>query len=149
MIRLKRIDPAKSREVLDYLQVTCLPGDEPCEYKPADQWVIAMDGDIPVAFGCVRPTPNDPGTWYLARAGVIGSARGKGLQKRLIRWRVSAAKAAGATLIVTDCTNDNAASANSLIRAGFRVYDPQTAWAMPTSIYWRLDLCPHSDSPAT
>jgi phage terminase large subunit len=34
-------------------------------------------------------------------------------------------------------TTDNLASANNFIRAGYRLYQPQTPWAWPNSLYWR------------
>lgn len=91
-----------------------------------------------MGFGAIRPLPREPGVWYLARAGVLPKARGHGLQLRLIRARVKGAKAAGAKAIITDCTNRNAASARSLIKAGFKPYWPQAPWAMRHSIYWKL-----------
>lgn len=122
---------------LNNLQAVCLPADVPCEYRPNDLWWIAYDDRVPVGFCCVRPTASDPYTWYLARAGVIPSHRGKGYQARMLSCRVRAASNAGAEVVVTDCTAENAASANSLIRCGFRVYNPVTRWALPSSVYWR------------
>lgn len=139
-MRLRRVDPIRDAIALDALQRDCLPHDEPCEYKPRDVWHVAFDGALPVGFCCVRPTSSTPSIWYLARAGVVPEARGRGLQKRMIRTRLSAAKRAGASSVVTDCTLDNAASANSLIACGFRVFTPRYRWALPRSIYWRKKL---------
>jgi phage terminase large subunit len=37
-------------------------------------------------------------------------------------------------------TTDNLASANNFIRAGYRLYLPQTPWAWPNSLYWRKSM---------
>jgi phage terminase large subunit len=37
-------------------------------------------------------------------------------------------------------TTDNLASANNFIRAGYRLYLPQTPWAWPSSLYWRKSM---------
>lgn len=140
MIRLRRVKPAgKWASLLDYLQLECLPEDALCEYKAGDLWWIAFNGDQPVGFAGIRPLEN-VGLWYLCRAGVIPSARGQGLQKRLIRVRLAGAKAAGGVLAISDTEKGNCASSNSLIAAGFRTYTPQYQWALPTSIYWRKTL---------
>lgn len=140
--RLRCVTPTgRSKVELDRLQAACLPDDDPCEYRPTDLWWLVRDSSgVAVAFACVRPTPDDPCIWYLARAGVAQEARGQGLQARLIRVRLAAAKRHGAVAVVTDCTTLNPASANSLIASGFRVYTPAYAWALPNSIYWRIVL---------
>lgn len=137
-LRRVRLTP-KWTSLLDYLQLECLPDDVPCPYKAGDRWWVAFDGDAPVAFAGARPS-GTPGYWYLCRAGVIPSARGQGLQKRLIRVRTAAAKAAGATAVITDTRSGNCASSNSLIGEGFRTYMPARRWALPDSIYWKKDL---------
>jgi GNAT superfamily N-acetyltransferase len=141
MIRLRPVPTTpKWRGMLDYLQLACLPGDDPCGYKPRDLWWIAFDAGTPVAFAGVRPTAYNPSIWYLFRAGVIPSARGNGLQKRLIRVRLAGAARLGADMVVTDTRASNCASANSLIAAGFRTYNPASRWALPDSVYWRKKL---------
>src|SRR5580692_4559833 len=49
--------------------------------------------------------------------------------QHLRRWRKSVEQAQ------TD-TTDNLASANNFIRAGYRLYRPQSPWAWPNSLYW-------------
>lgn len=136
--RLRRVNPASMQDALTLMQQECLPGDVPTEYRPDDLWWVAYSGREPAGFCCIRPVPNHPGMWYMARAGVMPDYRGRGLQLRMLRTRIHAAKKAGATIIVSDCTAANSASANNLIRAGFRVYDPVYRWGLPSSIYWRL-----------
>lgn len=135
---IKRVNPKTRAFELDALQLMCLPSDEPCSYKAGDLWFLALDGKAAVGFACIRPLPREPGVWYLARAGVVDTHQGRGIQKKLIATRVRAAKRAGAHTILTDCTSVNYASANSLIAQGFRLFKPGHPWALPNSLYWRL-----------
>lgn len=137
-MRLQKVDPAKCGDILTDLQLRCLPSDVPTEYKAQDSWWLVLDDGYPVGFAGVRNLGQ--GIWYLCRAGVVYKARGHGLQKRLIRARVAAARKGGGTAVISDCTAENAASANSLIAAGFRLYTPAAKWGLPTSLYWRLNL---------
>lgn len=136
MIRLRRVNPlGRWQDILGILQAECLPADVPYPYKDRDLWWVATDDGEPVGFAVVSPLSH--GLWYMSRAGVVPSARGHGLQKRLIRVRLRAARSAGAAMVITDCTAANVASANSLIACGLRPYTPAHKWALPDSIYWR------------
>jgi L-amino acid N-acyltransferase YncA len=64
-------------------------------------------------------------------------ARGHGLQRRLIKVREQQAKRNGWRACITYTAPDNFASANSLIKAGYRLYGPSEVWAMPGALYWR------------
>jgi hypothetical protein len=48
----------------------------------------------------------------------------------------SRARHNGWSAVVSD-TTDNLASANNFIRAGYRLYQPQTPWAWGNTLYWR------------
>ncbi len=61
------------------------------------------------------------------------------LQLRLMRALESRARHNGWCCIVSD-TTDNLASANNFIRAGYRLYQPQYAWAWPNTLYWRKSI---------
>jgi GNAT superfamily N-acetyltransferase len=139
MIRIRRARPesAKDYAAIAALQAETLPGDAPCLVKDDDIWHLAFLDGKPVAFSCVRPTYQDPKTWYLARVGVAPAARGQGLQKRLIRVRLRAAAKAGAEWVVTDTTRQNHPSSNSLMAEGFRLYEPAYKWAFSDGLYWR------------
>lgn len=73
---------------------------------------------------------------YLSRSGVMPQHRGNNLQVRLIRAREAFAKKHGFAACITDTTN-NVASANSLIRAGYKLYNPSVPWSLPAALYWR------------
>ncbi len=137
-IVIKRVDTDKEAIVhcLLWLQGEVLPHDEPRPIAGDDWWIAYKDG-LPVGFASMKAIPVGDGETgaYLSRSGVLSKARGRGIQKRLIRARVHYAKKQGLTFIVTD-TTDNPASANSLIAEGFKMYHPERRWAFPTSNYW-------------
>lgn len=107
-------------------------------------WFIAYarkDGKlIEAGYGGLIPSQNWHGTGYLCSAGVLPEYRGQGLQKRLITKRVERAAERGWRWLITYTSVDNAASANSLINAGFRLYVPKRPWAGAAFAYWRKDL---------
>jgi predicted acetyltransferase len=129
----------KSFAIVDKMQLICLPGDDICPIiEQSDVWLVAKSGKHFAGFAGIRFLYDD--IWYLCRAGVMPKFQGRGLQKTLIKSRISAAKALGAKTIITDCTIVNYASANSLISCGFKLFEPNINWALDNSIYWRLDL---------
>jgi GNAT superfamily N-acetyltransferase len=93
----------------------------------------------PIAFCGLTEALATPGHGYLKRAGVLHAYRGQGLQRKLITVRERKARKLGLTTMLTD-TTDNPPSANSLIRAGYKIFEPQYRWAFKHSIYWRKDL---------
>jgi GNAT superfamily N-acetyltransferase len=93
------------------------------------------------AFACMRPALSTPLGGHLYSAGVLPRYRGHGLQKRLIRKRIAAARARGWTCLVTETIYDNCPSANSLIACGFRQFKPERAWSnYRYTVYWRRVL---------
>jgi GNAT superfamily N-acetyltransferase len=124
--------------VLHKMQKACLPHDRPYFPTKGAYW-IGYDADKPVAFCVVAPSVRWVDTVYLARAGVLSSHRGRGLQKRMISIRERWARSNGYVWSVTD-TADNPASANSLISQGYRMFDPSKPWALDYSLYWRKRL---------
>ncbi|HYA07750.1 MAG TPA: GNAT family N-acetyltransferase [Xanthobacteraceae bacterium] len=103
-------------------------------------WWIAWKGNNPVGFAGLRLSQSTPGTGYLHRAGVLPRHRGNGLQVRFIRLREAMARKLGMSRMVTD-TTDNIPSANSLIRAGYRLFTPVQQWAFgDQSLYWEKAL---------
>ena len=137
---LKRVDIRKEsvQMKLSALQKICLPFDKPYDTNFGSWWIASKDGrDIGFA-GLVRSVSwTDCG--YLCRAGVVPSARGRGLQKQLIYVRIRQAKAFGWKWLVTD-TRLNPASANSLISCGFRMFEPSKPWGCKDTLYWRKKL---------
>jgi GNAT superfamily N-acetyltransferase len=82
-----------------------------------------------MAYAGVRIHRSWPDVAYLCRAGVRPEFRGHGLQRRLIAVRVAWAKRRGLYSVTTEVADWNVASANSLIRAGFKLWRPHHLWS--------------------
>lgn len=139
-IAIKRQDPKDPQawRTIKALQRSCLPDDD--IYEPSNaSWWVAYDGEQPVAFCAATPSTRWTDTVYLARAGVIRSHRGRGIQRQLIRKRLSWARRAGYNWAISD-TTENVPSANNLIACGFKLYDPSWPYAYKHTLYWKYAL---------
>jgi GNAT superfamily N-acetyltransferase len=138
--RIRRVEGAA--EALAAMHTLTLPYDD---HEPYDQgwWWIAFDeSGEPVGFAGMRPATTAQNSVYFSRCGVLSGHRGQGLQKRLLRARAAYARSLGMSAVITT-TFENPPSANNLIRAGFRQYQPEAPWGQPGTCYWRLTLaCP-------
>jgi GNAT superfamily N-acetyltransferase len=134
-------DPLYRVELLDLHDLTFLdPAIRPD--LPRGYWWLVYESEapkLPIGFCGLTEALATPGTAYLKRAGVLRAYRGQGLQRRMITVRERKARRLGIAYMLTD-TTDNPASANSLIRAGYRIFEPAYRWAFNHSIYWRKDL---------
>jgi GNAT superfamily N-acetyltransferase len=128
----------ENAQILRTLQAICLPYDDPYTSRTAAYWIGWEKGKA-VAFCAVAPSLRWSDTVYLARAGVLPQYRGQGLQKRMIRVRERWARANGFAWVITD-TTENPASSNSLIAAGYKLFEPTAPWANDDSLYWRKRL---------
>jgi GNAT superfamily N-acetyltransferase len=137
---IKRVDIRKQsvQDQLYALQKICLPYDEPVDTNFGCWWVASQNG-VDIGFAGLTRTQSWSDCGYLCRAGVVPDARGKGLQKQLIRIRIRQAKTLGWKWLVTD-TTDNLASSNSLIACGFKMFKPTRPWGFKNTIYWRRKL---------
>lgn len=137
---IKRADTSKedTRRLILRLHKICFPGDKQPPLKDGHWWLIWHEGTA-VAFAGIVPSAQWINCGYFSRAGVIPGHRGKHLQRRLIKVRVTKAKKLGWEAITTD-TRDNPSSANNLIECGFRMYSPRKPWAYNDSCYWRIKL---------
>lgn len=108
---------------------------------PRGWWWLVYEGTNAMGFcGLTEcPPPTAPGYGYLKRAGVLKAYRGQGLQRKLITVREKKARKLGFKIMLTD-TTDNPPSSNSLIRAGYKIFEPENRWAFKHSIYWRKTL---------
>lgn len=141
MIRICAVDARdeKIAALLRYLQLDTLRNDEPFD-APGSYWWIAYEGELPVAFAGLILSTSWFDCGYLCRSGVIKSHRGKGLQKRLIRVRERKARSLGWNWLITDTASWNAASANSLISCGYKLFVPTKPWGIAGAVYWRKKL---------
>lgn len=131
--RLVRVQP--DHKDLAWLDSECFPEDAPVDTAGTTWWVVRLTGVGPVAFAGIRYWPADD-CGYLCRAGVIPGHRGHGLQRRLIRARLRYAAKQGWSACYTYTVPDNLASANSLIRAGFKLWRPIRPWGGKSALYW-------------
>jgi GNAT superfamily N-acetyltransferase len=139
-----RIVPVDTRQpevvqLLTLLQKACLPHDKIYPITKGYWYVAYTQNGEAAGFAGVVPSSRWSDTMYLCRAGVIPTHQGQGLQKRLIRQRLKVAKRLGMNWVITD-TNENPASANSLIAMGFKMFEPSKPWGFKTALYWRYRI---------
>ena len=139
-----RVVPVDTRQpevvqLLTLLQKACLPADKIYPITKG-YWYVAYTHDGEAAgFAGIVPSTRWSDTMYLCRAGVVLAHRGRGLQKKLIKTRIRAAKALGMNWVITD-THQNPASANSLISTGFKMFEPSEPWGFKAALYWKYKI---------
>ena len=133
------IDLPEIVDLLTLLQKQCLPADKIYPLTRGYWYVVFSETGEAVGFGGVVPSSRWSDTMYLCRAGITRAHQGQGLQKRLIRQRIKVAKALGMNWVITD-TNENPASANSLIATGFKMFEPSEPWGFKTTLYWKYRI---------
>lgn len=100
---------------------------------------IATDGDKRVGF-CSAVYRPERGYVYLSSAAVTLAARGQGLQRRMIRTRVTWARKQGASRVITYTVLKNYDSMCNLLKCGFRFYSPETAYVGNDAHYFEKVL---------
>ena len=133
------IDLPEIVDLLTLLQKTCLPYDKIYPLTKEYWHVVFSETGEAVGFGGIVPSTRWADTMYLCRAGVAPAHQGQGLQKRLIRQRLKVAKRLGMNWVISD-TNQNPASANSLIAMGFKMFEPSKPWGLKTALYWKYKI---------
>lgn len=103
-------------------------------------WFAYGDGPIPAAYAGMRGLDSWPRCVFLSRCGVVSEHQGHGLQRRLIRCRLAAARRAGFATAITYTAGSNLKSANNLIACGFRLYRPESKWGVAGAMYFRKEL---------
>ena len=124
------------RETVAALHTLCLPGDD-LDIDGGAMW-LAWKDETPVGFSTTRVV--DKETIFLSRSGVLPLARGERIQIRMIRARESWARREGYRYIITYTTYDNHPSICSLIKAGYRFYEPSWPWAGRDVHYYLKEL---------
>jgi ribosomal protein S18 acetylase RimI-like enzyme len=141
LFRIQRVDitDALVRAHVSALHLECFgPDDNP--YVPTKgAWWIAFCDKEEAGFAGISESYQVHGRGYLCRAGVLPKFRGMGLQVKLIRKRIDYAKKQDWTSVVTD-TYQNPASSNSLIKCGFKLFEPTYPWGFTNALYWRKAL---------
>ena len=101
------------------------------EFKHNREWWVILDKDKIIAYcGSIY----SESICIFIRAWVDRKYRGKGLQSKMIKARLKAAK--GCKSVITYTTTDNIPSANNLIKNGFLLYDPAYAYAGRDKLYF-------------
>ena len=138
MFRIREVD-GHDDEIADTLadlhRLTFFGGASIPEFDRGHWW-LAYHVAVPVAFAGLVPSTHAHNAGYFCRVVVLKKHCGHGLQLRLKRALESRARHNGWSAVVSD-TTDNLASANNFIRAGYRLYQPQTPWAWGNTLYWR------------
>lgn len=124
--------------MLRLLHAATFPEDDEPDWETGTWWLV-FDECHAVAFAGLTPSQQFSDCAYLVRAGVLAAWRGRGLQRRLLRVRERHARAAGYNWLVT-ATYNNLPSSNSLIAAGYRLYEPSRPWLAKGALYWRKQL---------
>ena len=119
------------REAVMHLQRTCLPGDAPVDLGPGHLFWLAYAGPEPVGFVLFADGGTD--ILILERAGVLDTHAGRGIYKRLLRAAERAMRRP--CRLCTYTSASNYASANGLIGAGWRLYEPSYRWGWPDGFY--------------
>jgi GNAT superfamily N-acetyltransferase len=141
--RVREVDTSDeeiAQELRDLQQITFGNSAPLVDPEAGGWWWIAYKEDVSVGFAQLVQSTYGPEYGYLKRSGVADKYRGHGLQLRLIRAREQRAKRNGWQWLISE-TTDNPPSANNLIRAGFKIFEPAHGrWAFNHSIYWRKQI---------
>ena len=136
MIRIRLATDEDLDDVLE-IERECFPTGSGRDVESWDrwQWWIAEDSEGPCGFAAAVVVEGSD-QCYLALAGVSARARGQGLQRRLIRVREAWARGRCCGECITYTATWNHASANNLIRCGYRLYEPEDRWGFGDALYW-------------
>lgn len=92
-------------------------------------WALWHEGEM-VGYCSVRPSQTEKNAAFLSRAGLLPSARGRGLQRRMVRVRERWAKDNGFERTITYVHTTNIPSLRNIMACGYLPYEP----------YWHDDL---------
>jgi len=148
MISIRRVDTADPivRHGIDLMISECfVPSDWtdlklPRVRRDYGAWWVAYVDKKPVGFVSVVGASKVPNAGYLHLVGVVPSARGHGLQKRMTKKVEEYAREKGWKRVVSDTVNTNVASMRSFIACGFRPFTPDEKWAATYAVYWTKSL---------
>ena len=143
--RLRKVDGTDEdvAEELKELHDQTFGASAPMILPDQGHWWLAegrVDGEwLPAGFCGLTERPQEPSVAYLKRAAVLPWARGRRLQRRMVRVREALARKLGIKQLVTD-TTDNIPSANNLIACGYKLYRPAEPWGFTHTLYWFKEL---------
>lgn len=111
----------------------------PLALKEGSYWWLAYCGKEVVGFAGLTYYPHLSSA-FLSRVGVLAEYRGLGLQRKFIRVRERQAVKDGYLRVVSYTSYDNVASANNLIRCGYKLYIPKFYWGVRNALYLEKTL---------
>lgn len=132
-MRAARVPVERCSLILTALHTLTFPSDPIPEWRPDGLAWIVRDAGEPVAFLYCEPMAD--GAWYFSRVGVMPAARGRGLQRSLMRLMQRALR----DKVLVSTTYENPASANNFVRERWLTYLPASPWGAAGTIYWRRD----------
>lgn len=116
------------------MDAKCFDPSEPAELLGHFWWVATTDG-IPVGYSGAKQEASE---LRVTRQGVLAAYRGHHLQARMLRCIVRLAKRRHIKRVVSYVHPANAASGNSFIAAGFKMYAP---WGETANwVHWIKEL---------
>jgi GNAT superfamily N-acetyltransferase len=116
-------------QILTALHTLTFPGDSCPPWQDSGRaWITYHDGE-PVAFLYAEPLSD---SWYFSRVGVLASARGHGLQRKLMARMERDLRGS----IIVSTTYQNPPSANNFVRRQWLTYLPTAPWGAADTIYW-------------
>jgi GNAT superfamily N-acetyltransferase len=102
-------------------------------------WILEDEHSSMAAYAGARRSYTLSNGIYLSRAGVLPEYRGQRLQRRMVRARERWARGQGFDQAITD-TYCNPISMNTLIRCGYRTFQPFWDWGHEGTVYWTRKL---------
>ena len=97
-------------------------------------WAVRDGGEIKAFCGLDMLHREDAA--ILCRAWISPSLRGSGLHRRMVRARERCAASGDVERLVSYTARHNCKSANTLIRCGYRTYEPEHEWGLEGCTYW-------------
>jgi GNAT superfamily N-acetyltransferase len=130
-----------TRHTLNVLDALCFPEDPLYPKDGCYWWIVFNERGSAIAFAGLKPlTGHNKGMAFLCRAGVGPEARGLGLQRRLIKTRVSYARRLKLTQVITYTSRENYKSAANLLRSGLKFYTPVQEWGVAGALYFNMEF---------
>jgi GNAT superfamily N-acetyltransferase len=118
----------KDLSMLVYLNKVVFPLDVLEIDEKTVGWVMYCPNGEPVGFCSGRQLEHQ--MFFMDRAGILEKHRGKGLHRKLINVRERFARASDKIKhIITYVVHDNYASLFTLVRCGYKKYDPEYEYA--------------------
>ena len=132
-MKVTKTSVARCKRLLTALHTLTFPNDAVPGWSTKGIAWLVHKGEDPVAF--LYAEPQSDGSWYFSRVGVLASARGIGLQSRLMNYLETwASEEEIPTLVST--TYENPPSANNFVRRQWLTYTPAHPWGVAGTMYW-------------